>query len=85
MNMFKSHKQSLIVLVVLLVVSLASAAAVCIIGLNYPEFVSAASPVLPIERLAGMPANSIALPITELIFGLVYLFINISNLKKEVK
>lgn len=83
LNVFKSKKTRLIVGIVIFAISILSSLAVILIGSNFTEFVSAASPVLPIERLGGAPYNTIAQPIVELVVGSALIIYNIIDYKKQ--
>ena len=69
--------------IIMLAFSVATALSVILIGYNYPEFVSAVSMNLPLERLATTPFNSIFQPIAEIGVGVYYLLFALKH--KTVK
>lgn len=79
------EKAGIVVTSCILGLSILLCGSVLILGSTYPQFISAVSPALPLERLATMPINSIFMLCIMILFGTYYLIYAIRSYKRAKK
>lgn len=79
------NKEVLSLIIICLVGGLSTliSIAVLILGASYPEFISAISPCLPLERLATMPIGTVSQLIVIILFSGYYIIYSIKSLKRK--